>query len=197
MGFSRSTVVQGLSEVPAENRPTAREATIAHWTFDTMVGIATVLLLLALWYGLAWLRRRDLPRSRWFYRCAAVAGIASLPDRAPAWLREEAPASQQESCLIGLSRPLPCQAGLGSQPVGERLHTHRRQGVRPALPTRLTVYGRVELLRRVVQDRRPVTHVVKELNVSRGDRYERLAQWRAEDAAGLVDRRSGRIGCRG
>jgi cytochrome d ubiquinol oxidase subunit I len=78
MGFSRSTVVLGLSEVPAENRSTAREATIAHWAFDTMVGIATVLLGLALWYGLAWLRRRDLPRSRWFYRCAAVAGIASV-----------------------------------------------------------------------------------------------------------------------
>ena len=31
----------GLSEVPADDRPTAREATIAHWAFDTMVGIAT------------------------------------------------------------------------------------------------------------------------------------------------------------
>jgi cytochrome d ubiquinol oxidase subunit I len=88
-GFSRSTVVPGLSEVPAENRPTAGEATIAHWAFDTMVGIATVLLLLALWYGLAWLRRRDLPQSRWFYRCAAVAGIASVVAVESGWITAE------------------------------------------------------------------------------------------------------------
>ena len=36
---------------------------------------ASLLMLLALWYGWCWLRRRDLPRSRWFYRCAAVAGV--------------------------------------------------------------------------------------------------------------------------
>jgi cytochrome bd ubiquinol oxidase subunit I len=88
-GFSRNTVVQGLSEVPAQNRPTATEATIAHWAFDTMVGIATVLLLLALWYGLAWLRRRDLPRSPWFYRCAAVAGIASVVAVESGWITAE------------------------------------------------------------------------------------------------------------
>jgi cytochrome bd ubiquinol oxidase subunit I len=88
-GFSRNTVVQGLNEVPAQNRPTAREATIAHWAFDTMVGIATLLLLLALWYGLAWLRRRDLPRSRWFYRCAALAGIASVVAVESGWITAE------------------------------------------------------------------------------------------------------------
>ena len=71
-------MVNGRSEVPADQRATTQEATIAHFAFDTMVMIGTVLLLLAAWYGLAWLRRRDMPRSRWFYRCAAVAGIASV-----------------------------------------------------------------------------------------------------------------------
>jgi cytochrome d ubiquinol oxidase subunit I len=88
-GFSRDTVVQGLSDIPAENRPTARQATIAHWAFDTMVGIGTVLFLLSAWYGLAWLRRRDLPRSRWFYRCAAVAGIASTLAVEAGWVTAE------------------------------------------------------------------------------------------------------------
>ncbi len=74
-GFSRRhRGTRASARCRRTNRPTAGEATIAHWAFDTMVGIGTVLLLLALWYGLAWLRRRDLPRSRWFYRCAAVAG---------------------------------------------------------------------------------------------------------------------------
>jgi transposase InsO family protein len=55
---------------------------------------------------------------------------------------------------------------------------------------RLTVYGRAELIRRVVQDRRPVAHVAKELNCSRATGYKWLARWRAEGPAGLVDRPS-------
>ena len=55
---------------------------------------------------------------------------------------------------------------------------------------RLTVYGRAELVRRVVQDRRPVAHVVKELNVSRATGYKWLARWRSEGPAGLADRSS-------
>jgi transposase InsO family protein len=55
---------------------------------------------------------------------------------------------------------------------------------------RLTVHGRVELVRRVVQDQRPVAHVVKELNVSRATGYKWLARWRAEGPAGLADRSS-------
>ena len=55
---------------------------------------------------------------------------------------------------------------------------------------RLTVFGRAELVRRVVEDRRPVAHVVQELNVSRATGYKWLARWRAEGPAGLVDRPS-------
>ena len=50
-GFSRDTVVQGLSETPASDRPTIREANITHFAFDTMVGVGTVLLGLALWFA--------------------------------------------------------------------------------------------------------------------------------------------------
>ena len=55
---------------------------------------------------------------------------------------------------------------------------------------RLTVHGRVELVRRVVELGRPVAHVVVELNVSRATGYKWLARWRAEGAAGLADRTS-------
>ena len=58
---------------PAEDRPTATQATIVHWAFDIMVGLGSALVLLALWYGWCRLRRRGLPRSPWFFRCAAVA----------------------------------------------------------------------------------------------------------------------------
>ena len=55
---------------------------------------------------------------------------------------------------------------------------------------RLTVHGRAELVRRVVVEGRPVSHVALELNVSRATGYKWLARWRAEGAAGLADRSS-------
>ena len=55
---------------------------------------------------------------------------------------------------------------------------------------RLTVHGRAELVRRVVEQGRPVAHVVVEMNVSRATGYKWLARWRAEGPAGLTDRSS-------
>ena len=55
---------------------------------------------------------------------------------------------------------------------------------------RLTVYGRRLLVQRVVEDRRPVAHVVTELGCSRATGYKWLARWRAEGDAGLADRPS-------
>jgi transposase InsO family protein len=55
---------------------------------------------------------------------------------------------------------------------------------------RLTMHGRAELVRRVVEQGRPVAHVVVELNVSRATGYKWLARWRAEGMAGLRDRPS-------
>ncbi|MGI5379913.1 cytochrome ubiquinol oxidase subunit I [Streptomyces sp. CA-251387] len=88
-GFKPSTQVTGLTSVPAADRPTAVQATIAHWAFDIMVTVGSVLILLALWYGWCWLRRRDLPRSRWFFRCAAVAGVACLVTVECGWITTE------------------------------------------------------------------------------------------------------------
>src|SRR6478672_7371546 len=55
---------------------------------------------------------------------------------------------------------------------------------------RLTVHGRAELVRRVVELGRPVAHVVIELNVSGATGYKWLARWRTEGPAGLLDRPS-------
>ncbi|MDQ0688456.1 cytochrome d ubiquinol oxidase subunit I [Streptomyces achromogenes] len=88
-GFSTDTRVTGLTSVPANARPTATQATIAHWAFDIMVGIGSLLVVLALWYALVWLRRRRLPASAWFYRCAAVAGVASVVAVESGWITTE------------------------------------------------------------------------------------------------------------
>ncbi|WP_425247567.1 cytochrome ubiquinol oxidase subunit I [Streptomyces sp. NEAU-NA10] len=88
-GFSPDTKVTGLTSVPAADRPNATQATIAHWAFDTMVGIGSLLALLALWYGVVWLRRRRLPESKWFYRVAACAGVASVVAVECGWITTE------------------------------------------------------------------------------------------------------------
>ncbi|MDQ0954766.1 cytochrome d ubiquinol oxidase subunit I [Streptomyces phaeochromogenes] len=88
-GFSPDTKVVGLTSVPADERPTATQATIAHWAFDIMVGIGSALVLLALLYGLVWLRHRRLPASKWFYRSAACAGLASVVAVECGWIATE------------------------------------------------------------------------------------------------------------
>lgn len=65
------------------------QATIAHWAFDIMVLIGSALVLLALWYGLVWLRHRRLPESKWFYGSAACAGLASVVAVECGWIATE------------------------------------------------------------------------------------------------------------
>src|SRR3954467_11196654 len=55
---------------------------------------------------------------------------------------------------------------------------------------RLTVHGRAELVRRVVELGRPLAHVVIELNISRATGYKWRARWGAGGRAGLRARPS-------
>jgi len=87
VGWSRSTQVTGLDSVPSNDRPPAN--TMLHWAFDTMVGICSVLILLALWLGIGWWRHRDFPRSRWFLRATAVSGVASVIALECGWIVTE------------------------------------------------------------------------------------------------------------
>jgi cytochrome bd ubiquinol oxidase subunit I len=86
VGERPSTVVAGLDRVPPADRP---PVTIVHLSFDLMVGIGIGLLLLGLWLLVTWLRRRDLPRSPWFLRFAALAGIASVAALEAGWVLTE------------------------------------------------------------------------------------------------------------
>jgi cytochrome d ubiquinol oxidase subunit I len=88
-GTGKATVVQGLDTVPASDRPTTREVNVVHLAWDVMVGSATLLLLLALWYGASWLFRRDMPRSRLFLLVAAGAGVLSVVTLEAGWVVSE------------------------------------------------------------------------------------------------------------
>jgi cytochrome bd ubiquinol oxidase subunit I len=99
-GFSRSTRIRGLDALPPELRPRPRLATLVHWSFDIMVGTGFLLLGLALWFGLGWWRRRDLPRSRWFLRCAAISGLVSVVSLETGWVVTEV--GRQPWTAVGL-----------------------------------------------------------------------------------------------
>src|SRR5438132_231255 len=88
-GFSPDTVVRGLSTFNADARPSVVEASIVHLAFDVMVGLGSIACLLTLWYAVAWIRTRDLPRSVWFFRAAALAGVGSYMGIESGWVTTE------------------------------------------------------------------------------------------------------------
>ncbi len=87
VGWSTDTEVIGLDTVPPDDRPPAN--TLLHWAFDAMVGICTALILLGLWLGIAWLRRRDIPKTPWFLRAVAVSGVAAIVALECGWIVTE------------------------------------------------------------------------------------------------------------
>ena len=84
-----STEIQGLNEFPQGSRPTTREVNTVHLAWDVMVGLGTLLFLLSLWYAAFWVFRRDVPRTKWFWRAAAVAGVASILAMEAGWVVTE------------------------------------------------------------------------------------------------------------
>ena len=87
VGFSPDTVVTGLDQIPDDEEPPA--PTLLHLAFDAMVGIGTGLFLLAVWFAIAWWRRRDLPSTPWFLRAASVSGIAAIVALECGWIVTE------------------------------------------------------------------------------------------------------------
>ncbi|UBU18635.1 cytochrome ubiquinol oxidase subunit I [Nonomuraea gerenzanensis] len=92
-------VVPGLEEVPADQRPPVN---VVHLAYNTMVVIGTGLLGLALWFGLAWWRRRRLPHTVWFLRAVAVSGVAAVVAMAAGWITTEV--GRQPWIVYGLMR---------------------------------------------------------------------------------------------
>jgi cytochrome bd ubiquinol oxidase subunit I len=87
VGFSTDTKVIGLDSVPPDDRPPAN--TLLHWAFDAMVGICSALILLGLWLGISWWRKRDIPKTPWFLRATAVSGVAAIVALECGWIVTE------------------------------------------------------------------------------------------------------------
>jgi len=84
-----STVIQGLDEFPPESLPTRTEINIVHWAWDIMVLGGSLLCLFALWYAVAWLRRRDMPKSTLFLWAVAISGVLSVIVMEAGWVVSE------------------------------------------------------------------------------------------------------------
>ena len=54
-----------------------------------MVGSASALALLSVWFLIVWWRRRDLPRTAWFLRACAVAGVLAYAALEAGWVLTE------------------------------------------------------------------------------------------------------------
>jgi cytochrome d ubiquinol oxidase subunit I len=84
-----ATVVQGLDSVPADDRPTIPATNLVHLCWDVMVGVGTLLFLLALWYGAIGIFRRRLPKTKWFYWVASAAGVLAVVCMEAGWIVTE------------------------------------------------------------------------------------------------------------
>jgi cytochrome bd ubiquinol oxidase subunit I len=81
-----NATVIGLDSVPAEDRPPVN---VVRFAFQTMVGIGTALALIGTVFFVTWLRRRRLPRTRWFYRAVVAAGPLAFVALIAGWITTE------------------------------------------------------------------------------------------------------------
>jgi cytochrome d ubiquinol oxidase subunit I len=78
--------VLGLDSVAPDLRPPVN---VVHLSYNIMIGIGSALLLLALWLGWSWWRRRSPPGSVWFLRAVALAGPAAVLAMETGWMCTE------------------------------------------------------------------------------------------------------------
>jgi cytochrome d ubiquinol oxidase subunit I len=108
-----NATVQGLESVSPDERPPVN---ITRFAFQTMVGIGSGLALLAVVYLFAWLRRRRLPGSRWFYVALVAAGPAALVALICGWITTEV--GRQPWVVYRVMRTSEAVTGASGIPVG-------------------------------------------------------------------------------
>jgi len=105
--------VQGLDVVPVADRPPVN---VVRYSFQTMVGIGTLLALLGVVFLFVRFRRKRLPRSIWFYRAVALAGPLSVVALIAGWITTEV--GRQPWVVYGYQRTAQAVTGANGIPVG-------------------------------------------------------------------------------
>jgi cytochrome bd ubiquinol oxidase subunit I len=83
---SWNATVQGLAAVPANQRPPVN---VTRVSFQLMVGIGTLFVLIALFFLAVWVRRRRLPQLRAFYAAVVLCGPLSIVALIAGWVVTE------------------------------------------------------------------------------------------------------------
>ncbi|MDB6124950.1 MAG: ythA [Pedosphaera sp.] len=78
--------IRGLEDFPRKDWPNVR---LVHWAFDIMVGCGTAMLLLALYAGHVWWRKRRLPDAKWLLRAFVFAGPLGMIAIEAGWMVTE------------------------------------------------------------------------------------------------------------
>ena len=105
--------VQGLDEVVPADRPPVN---VVRFAFQTMVGIGTLLALLAVVFLIVRIRRRRLRESTWFYRALVAAGPLSVIALIAGWVATEV--GRQPWVVYRVMRTSQAVTGAGGIPVG-------------------------------------------------------------------------------
>ena len=105
--------VQGLATVPPSQRPPVN---VVHWSFQIMVGIGTLLALLAVVYLAIWIWKKRLPESTWFYRALVVAGPLAVAAQISGWVVTEV--GRQPWVVYGVMRTDAAVTGAHGIPIG-------------------------------------------------------------------------------
>ena len=87
VGYSPHKTIIGWDAVPPSLRAPLPD--LIHLSFDLMVGLGMLLLLLAVWQGWFALFRRRLLMTRWFLIPAALAGLAAITAMEAGWIVTE------------------------------------------------------------------------------------------------------------
>ena len=105
--------VQGLNTVAPADRPPVN---VVRLSFQTMVGIGTLLALLGVVFVAIRIRRRRLPESRWFYRALVAAGPLSVVALIAGWVTTEV--GRQPWVVYRVMPTADAVTGAGGIPVG-------------------------------------------------------------------------------
>jgi len=105
--------VQGLDAVAPADRPPVN---VVRFAFQTMVGIGTLLALLAVVVLIVRIRRKRLPESTWFYRALVAAGPLSVVALIAGWVVTEV--GRQPWVVYRAMRTSQAVTGAGGIPVG-------------------------------------------------------------------------------
>ncbi len=108
-----NATVQGLETVPPPDRPPVN---VVRLSFQTMVGIGTLLALLGVVYLYVRFRWKRLPTSRWFYRAVVAAGPLSVVALIAGWVTTEV--GRQPWIVYGFMRTSEAVTGAHGIPIG-------------------------------------------------------------------------------